>query len=510
MLHFFQRAANTVANAAANKLRLFADTDGLYKIKDSAGVIKVLGNGIKSIVLQSTVGLSKTYRITRDDDSIFDFVVTDGRAITSITAPQAPGVAGALDTYTINYNDNSTSTFVVRNGTNGLDGQGQPANAAPPNIAAASSTGTTTAEYALEDHTHGHGNQAGGTTHAAATTTVNGFMSAADKTKLDGIATGAQVNQNAFSVITGNTGTATADAQSDTVAITGGTGISTAATDTPDGLVITNTDRGSTAVTTHEGLADPHPQYTTTAEASAAAPVQSVAAGTGISVNATTGSVTVTNADRGSTAVTTHEGLADPHPQYTTTAEAAAAAPVQSVAGKTGAVTLTNADVGLGNVRNPAVLDVRTVTAQTLNQTLTTIGTITIPANSLVAGDAFEIDVIFGTLVNTTAASNLEVAIFLNGTQNAIAIATMGTTAVAAPGRGGRALFKAVFRTVGANGTALANGTIHVNNIANFASNNVTAQTVNTTANITLDVRARTSVATTTGTVQMVAIEQCT
>lgn len=53
-----------------------------------------------------------------------------------------------------------------------------------------------------------------------------------------------------------------------------------------------------------------------------------------------------------SAAVTAHESAADPHPQYTTTAEAAAAAPVQSVAGKTGAVTLAKADVGLGNVDN--------------------------------------------------------------------------------------------------------------------------------------------------------------
>jgi hypothetical protein len=36
-----------------------------------------------------------------------------------------------------------------------------------------------------------HGSRAGGTLHAAATTTVAGFMSAADKTKLDGVATGA-------------------------------------------------------------------------------------------------------------------------------------------------------------------------------------------------------------------------------------------------------------------------------------------------------------------------------
>lgn len=42
-----------------------------------------------------------------------------------------------------------------------------------------------TASFALADHIHAHGNQTNGTLHAAATTSVNGFMSAADKTKLD-------------------------------------------------------------------------------------------------------------------------------------------------------------------------------------------------------------------------------------------------------------------------------------------------------------------------------------
>lgn len=51
-------------------------------------------------------------------------------------------------------------------------------------------------------------------------------------------------------------------------------------------------------------------------------------------------------------AVSAHELASDPHPQYTSAAEAAAAAPVQSVAGRTGAVTLAKADVGLGNVDN--------------------------------------------------------------------------------------------------------------------------------------------------------------
>lgn len=52
-----------------------------------------------------------------------------------------------------------------------------------------------------------------------------------------------------------------------------------------------------------------------------------------------------------------HVAAVDPHPGYTTPAEAADAAPVQSVAGKTGEVTLVKADVGLSNVDNTADAD---------------------------------------------------------------------------------------------------------------------------------------------------------
>jgi|GEM_PF-2212594 len=47
-----------------------------------------------------------------------------------------------------------------------------------------------------------HGNRAGGTLHPAATTTVNGFMSGADKTKLDGIEAGATADQTAAEILT--------------------------------------------------------------------------------------------------------------------------------------------------------------------------------------------------------------------------------------------------------------------------------------------------------------------
>lgn len=86
-------------------------------------------------------------------------------------------------------------------------------------------------------------------------------------------------------------------------------------------------------------------EYYTDAKASAAAPVQSV--------NGQTGVVTLDAADVGAdpageavAEVALHEAALDPHPQYTTAGEAAAAAPVQSVNGETGAVVLDAAAVG--------------------------------------------------------------------------------------------------------------------------------------------------------------------
>jgi hypothetical protein len=58
--------------------------------------------------------------------------------------------------------------------------------------AAVELTDSTNAEgaaqsFARSNHTHAHGNRGGGALHAAVTTLINGFMSAADKTKLDGL-----------------------------------------------------------------------------------------------------------------------------------------------------------------------------------------------------------------------------------------------------------------------------------------------------------------------------------
>lgn len=63
-------------------------------------------------------------------------------------------------------------------------------SAAPSTIGVANSEGTAQT-VSRTDHVHDHGSQTSGTLHAAVTTSVNGFMSASDKTKLDGIAASA-------------------------------------------------------------------------------------------------------------------------------------------------------------------------------------------------------------------------------------------------------------------------------------------------------------------------------
>lgn len=61
-------------------------------------------------------------------------------------------------------------------------------NTAATDISSSAAAGVQSA-YARVDHQHAHGSQAGGTLHSAATTMAAGFMSAADKSKLDGLAT---------------------------------------------------------------------------------------------------------------------------------------------------------------------------------------------------------------------------------------------------------------------------------------------------------------------------------
>jgi hypothetical protein len=91
--------------------------------------------------------------------------------------------------------------------------------AAPVAIGTANAAGSAST-FVRSDHVHAHGAQTDGTLHAVATTSVAGFLSAADKTKLDGIATGATAITFGSVVATGTTlfdGSASTAARADHV-----------------------------------------------------------------------------------------------------------------------------------------------------------------------------------------------------------------------------------------------------------------------------------------------------
>lgn len=73
----------------------------------------------------------------------------------------------------------------------------------PVTISNANSEGVSTS-FARSDHVHNHGNQAGGSQHTTSTTSVAGFMSAADKTKSDSITLGGNFTMSGAYDFTGN------------------------------------------------------------------------------------------------------------------------------------------------------------------------------------------------------------------------------------------------------------------------------------------------------------------
>lgn len=83
-----------------------------------------------------------------------------------------------------------------------------------------------------------------------ATTTLHGAMSASDKTKLDGIATGAEVNQNAFSnvAVSGQT-TVEADSKTDTLTLVAGSNVTITTDATNDSITISAASAPAAPVT---------------------------------------------------------------------------------------------------------------------------------------------------------------------------------------------------------------------------------------------------------------------
>lgn len=82
-------------------------------------------SGINNIAKSGTSGLVDTYTITFDDGTTSSFNVTngaDGADGVGIVSIAKTGTSGLVDTYTITYTNGNTSTFTVTNGQDGTGG----------------------------------------------------------------------------------------------------------------------------------------------------------------------------------------------------------------------------------------------------------------------------------------------------------------------------------------------------------------------------------------------------
>jgi len=118
-------------------------------------------------------------------NNITNVANVDGVDVSSHASRHDPGGADSLTTGT------PVTTLVDGAAAEGSaasyarsDHQHGIASGVPSSVGTSNSAGSAST-VAASDHVHDHGAQTDGTLHAAATTGVNGFMSAADKTKLD-------------------------------------------------------------------------------------------------------------------------------------------------------------------------------------------------------------------------------------------------------------------------------------------------------------------------------------
>lgn len=251
------------------KLTLFADSaDNLFKTKDSAGTVKVLGNGIKNIARTAGTGApgtTDTYTITLDDNSTRTFTVTNGANGTTYTDEMAQDAiaaafAAGVDTgITITYDDVANSfAFAVAYGT-------------PVALGASAAEGNANSA-ARSNHVHPFPTAAqvgalaaGTTTDGVAEGTTNLYFTAARVR--DAVLTGLSLATNAAITATDTVLSAFGKIQkqiSDHFANTSNPHNTTAAQ--------VGADPAGTAAAgdaAHVAAADPHPQYLTQTEGDA-------------------------------------------------------------------------------------------------------------------------------------------------------------------------------------------------------------------------------------------------
>lgn len=140
---------------------------------------------------------------------------------------------------------------------------------------------------------------------------TNGLMTAADKQKLNGIASGAEVNQNAFSNVKVGSTTVAADSKTDTLELVAGGATTITPDATNDKITISSTDQSVTDVGYHYTPAE---DSTAEKDASGGAATQLPTSSTGTLVQVVTG---VKMDGKGHVTGVVSKGLWSPNTTYT-------------------------------------------------------------------------------------------------------------------------------------------------------------------------------------------------
>jgi hypothetical protein len=196
LLDTFTASAKGLAPASGGGTTNFLRADGVWAAPPAGGGggvsdgdkgdITVSGSGTVWTIDAGAVTLSKLADVPTDSFLGRDSAGTGAPEV--LTPAQARAILNVADGATANASDAALRDRATHTGT-------QPAStitglAAVATSGSASDLTTGTLPAARFTDTS-HGNRGGGALHAEATTSVAGFMSAADKTKLDGVANGA-------------------------------------------------------------------------------------------------------------------------------------------------------------------------------------------------------------------------------------------------------------------------------------------------------------------------------
>ena len=220
---------------------------GLMSASDKS---KLNGVAAGAEVNQNAFGNVKVGNVTIAADSKTDtLTVTAGSNVTLTPDASADSVTISATDTTYSSATQSAAGLMSAADKKKLDGIAEGATASDENTTySISKTGSTVTLTGSDGSTSSFTDA--DTTYSDATTSASGLMSASDKTKLNGVATGAEVNQSAFSNVKVGSTTVAADSKTDTLELTAGSNITLTPDASADKITIAATDTKYNAATT--------------------------------------------------------------------------------------------------------------------------------------------------------------------------------------------------------------------------------------------------------------------